>query len=144
MGLGAALMILILAFSERADAWGLSESGLDMTILAVGSCMVIAAAAQTRWQSPRLLAPLVWLGRRSYEVYLTHMFVVFALYALFKSVAPMSGAVAMLFVGVVLASGLLGGSVSRFYAEPMNRLIRRRLGDGPERLGSVIHSDARA
>jgi peptidoglycan/LPS O-acetylase OafA/YrhL len=143
-GLGAALIIFILAFAEQADAWGLTQSGLDMTILAIGSCMVIAAAAQTRWQSPRLLLPLVSLGRRSYEVYLTHMFVVFALYALFKSAAPMFGAVAMLFVCVILASGLLGGLVSRFYSEPMNRLIRQRLGDGPERLGSVIRSDAPA
>jgi peptidoglycan/LPS O-acetylase OafA/YrhL len=141
-GLGAALIILILAFSEQADAWGLTHSGLDMTVLAIGSCMVIAAAAQTRWQAPRFFLPLVSLGRRSYEVYLTHMFVVFALYALFKSEASTSGAVAMLFVCAILASGLLGGFVSRFYSEPMNRLIRQRLGDGPEKLGSVIRSDA--
>jgi hypothetical protein len=49
-----------------------------------------------------------------------------------------------LFISVILISSLLGELVARFYSEPMNRLIRRRLGDGPERLGSVIRTDAAA
>jgi len=56
--------------------------GLDLSILAVGACMVAAAAAQTGWQGPRWMIPIFRLGQRSYEVYLTHMFVVFALLAL--------------------------------------------------------------
>jgi peptidoglycan/LPS O-acetylase OafA/YrhL len=143
-GLGAVLVLLILGFSNQVEVWGLGRSGLDMTILALGSCMVIAAAAQSRWQSPRIVLPLITLGRRSYEVYLTHMFVVFALFGLYKSAARPLGAVPFFFLSVVLISGLLGEFVARVYSEPMNRLIRRRLGDGPGRLGSVIRSDAAA
>jgi peptidoglycan/LPS O-acetylase OafA/YrhL len=117
---------------------------LDMTILAVGSCMVIAAAAQSGWKSPRVALPLITLGRRSYEVYLTHMFVVFALFGLYKSAGLPLGVVPVLFIGVILISGLLGEFVARLYSEPMNRLVRRRFGDGPDRLGSVIRSDAAA
>ncbi len=80
---GAALVIFILCFSIRAHSWGLGRSGLDMTILAIGTCMVITAAAQTEWRGPRVLAPFLLLGQRSYEVYLTHMFVVFALLHIF-------------------------------------------------------------
>jgi hypothetical protein len=69
-GLGTALILFILGLSSQAEAWGLGRSGLDMTILAIGSCMVIAAAAQARWKSPRIVIPLITLGRRSYEVYL--------------------------------------------------------------------------
>jgi peptidoglycan/LPS O-acetylase OafA/YrhL len=137
-GLGTALVLFILCFSHQARAWGLERAGLDMTILAIGSCMLIAAAAQTRWESPRVILPLITLGRRSYEVYLTHMFVVFALFGLFKSAGLSLGAVPFLFIGVILISGLLGELVARFYSEPMNRRIRRRLGDGPERLGSAV------
>ncbi len=54
-----------------------------MTILALGTCLVITAVAQTHWQAPRLFRPLLMLGQRSYEVYLTHMFVIFALFRLF-------------------------------------------------------------
>jgi len=141
-GLGTALVLFILGFSSLAERWGLDQRGLDMTILAIGSCMVIAAAAQTRWRSPRVILPLITLGRRSYEVYLTHMFVVFALFGLFKSAGLSLGTVPLLFISVILISGLLGELVARFYAEPMNRLIRQRFGDGPEALGSVIRSDA--
>jgi peptidoglycan/LPS O-acetylase OafA/YrhL len=137
-GLGTVLVLFILCFSHQAKAWGLERAGLDMTILAIGSCMVIAAAAQTRWESPRVILPLITLGRRSYEVYLTHMFVVFALFELFKSAGLSLGAVPALFIGVILVSGLLGELVARFYSEPMNRRIRQRFGDGPERLGSAV------
>lgn len=106
--------------------------------------MVIAAAAQARWRYPRVVLPLIALGRRSYEVYLTHMFVVFALFELYKLAGCPLGAVPVLFIGVILISSLLGGWVARVYSEPMNRLIRRRLGGGPERLGSVIRTDVAA
>jgi peptidoglycan/LPS O-acetylase OafA/YrhL len=139
-GLAAVLILFILGFSNQAEAWGLDRSGLDMTILAIGSCMVITAAAETRWKSPRVVLPLISLGRRSYEVYLTHMFVVFAAFGLFKAAGLSLAAVPALFIGVILISGLLGGLVARFYSEPMNRRIRRRFGDGPETLGSAVQS----
>jgi peptidoglycan/LPS O-acetylase OafA/YrhL len=141
-GIGMALLIFSLGFSNQADAWGLVDSGLDMTIVAIGSCMIIAAAAQTRWTSPRVVLPLLKLGQRSYEVYLTHMFVVFAFFNLFVSMGKSLRAVPMLFISVILVSSLLGVLVARFYSEPMNRLLRKRWGDGPDRLGSVIDAES--
>lgn len=137
-GVGTILIAFILFFTIRANHWGLGRSGLGMTVLAVGTCMVIAAAAQTGWQGPRILRPLLKIGQRSYEVYLTHMFVVFGLFGLFVRAGKPMQAVPALFVGVIVISGLLGELVSRFYSDPMNRLLRKRWGDGPDRLGSVI------
>jgi peptidoglycan/LPS O-acetylase OafA/YrhL len=139
---GAVLVLFSLGFSKQAEAWGLSRGGLDMTVLAIGSCLVIAAAAQTQWSSPRVLAPLIKLGQRSYEVYLTHMFVVFALFALFNRVGRPLSTIPVLFIAVIVVSGLLGELVARFYSEPMNRLLRQRFGDGADRLGSLVQSRA--
>jgi len=82
--------------------------------------------------------PLLWLGQRSYEIYLTHMFVVIGLYVLFTRLGAPSIGVPALFVATVLLSGLLGEFVARCYSEPMNRHLRRRWGEGPSRSGSVL------
>ncbi len=137
---GTALLVFSLGFSIRAYTWGLGRNGLNMTILAVGTCMVIAAAAQTKWRSPLVLSPLLKLGQRSYEVYLTHMFVVFGFFYLFVVAGKPMKAVPALFIAVILISGLLGELVARFYSDPMNRWLRNRWGYEPKRLGSVIET----
>jgi peptidoglycan/LPS O-acetylase OafA/YrhL len=119
---GAALMIFTLCFSLTAARLGL---GLSMSVLAIGTCLVIAAAAKTRWRSPRILGPLLDLGQRSYEVYLTHMFVVFGCFEIFlRAGKPMKG-VPLFFGAAILISGLLGEVVARVYSEPMNRRLRK-------------------
>lgn len=141
---GATLLIFSLCFSIRAYIWGLGRNGLNMTILALGTCMLVAVAAQTQWRSPHILSPLLKLGQRSYEVYLTHIFVVFALFGLFiKAGKPMRG-VPALFIAVIVIAGLLGEVVARFFSDPMNRLLRRRFGDSSDKLGSVLKADSKA
>jgi peptidoglycan/LPS O-acetylase OafA/YrhL len=122
--IGATLMIFPLCFSRQAANWGFDRSGLDMTVLAIGTCLLISAAAQTNWQSPRLLRPLLDLGERSYEVYLTHMFIVFAFFHLFLWAGKPMAWVAPLFIGVIVAAGVLGELAARFYSDPMNRRLR--------------------
>jgi peptidoglycan/LPS O-acetylase OafA/YrhL len=124
-GIGMALMGFSLGLTNQAEAWGLERTGLDMSVLAAGSCMVIAAAAQSRWSSPLILTPVIQLGRRSYEVYLTHMFVVFSMFALFTRAGRPLPAVPILFIAAIVGSGLLGALVAGVYSEPMNRLIRQ-------------------
>ena len=123
---GVALLVFSLCFSMTGAAWGLEQTGLDMTVVAVGTCLVIAAVAQSEWKAPRIIGPLLRLGERSYEVYLTHMFVVFGAFGLFVRAGKPMWAVPELFIGAILAAGLLGEVVARFYSEPLNRLIRER------------------
>src|SRR6202789_290139 len=54
--IGAAAMILILGFS--ADVRALERSGLDMSVLAFGTCLVIIAAARSRRGASSALRPL--------------------------------------------------------------------------------------
>ncbi|HWZ50335.1 MAG TPA: acyltransferase [Granulicella sp.] len=139
--LGTMLLVFSLGSSIQAYIWGLGRNGLNMTILAIGACMVIAAAAQTQWQAPRILKPLLRLGQRSYEVYLTHVFLILGLFHLFLAANKPMKAVPVLFISVILLAGVLGELVARGYSEPMNRRLRRFWGDGPKILGSVIDAD---
>jgi peptidoglycan/LPS O-acetylase OafA/YrhL len=143
-GAGMALLFFNLCFSIRAYSWELGRYGLNFTCLALAACMVIAAAAQTKWRSPRAFAPFLKLGHRSYEIYLTHMFVVFGFFHFFLVAGKPMRAIPVLFLTVILFSGVLGELVARFYSEPMNRWLRKRWGDGPERLGSAVEAEIAA
>jgi len=125
--LGVVLLTYMLCFSVQTYGWG-ERTGLDMTVLAIGTCLTIIGAAGTQWKAPLVLSPLLRLGRNSYEVYLTHMFVVFSFFGLFVRAGKPLHAVSFLFLGVILMAGLLGELVARLYSEPMNRLLRDRWG----------------
>ncbi|HEX4003857.1 MAG TPA: acyltransferase [Candidatus Acidoferrales bacterium] len=135
---GIAFLLFVLCFKMEAYAWGFARTGLNMSIVAIGTCLVIVVAAQTGWRAPRVFTPLLALGRRSYEIYLTHMFIVFALLHVFMAMGKPMAAVPFYFIATILFSALLGEIVARFFSEPMNRSIRRRFGDGADRLGSVV------
>ncbi|HET6807373.1 MAG TPA: acyltransferase [Frateuria sp.] len=107
-------------------------------LLLTGSTLALLLAF--RRQPPRVPRGLRWLchwGRLSYEIYLSHMFVVFALVRVFR----WSGADARLgFLWYLPAFGLcwgLGVVVARGWSVPCERWLRRRRaqpvpGPGPE------------
>ena len=136
--LGIAVLIFTLAFSDLLSKWGLERNGLSMSFLAIGACMVIAAAAQSKWDAPRIFKPLLGLGQHSYEIYLTHGFIVLSLFNLFVAAGKPMMAVPILFAVVIVLAALLGMLVARGYSEPVNRWLRNRWGDGPGHLGSVV------
>jgi peptidoglycan/LPS O-acetylase OafA/YrhL len=137
---GATLIVSILVGLRLTYVPSIAESGLDMTIIALGTCMVIIGASQTQWQGPRLLAPLLRLGQCSYEVYLTHMFVVFAFFAIFMKYGNPIWSVPLLFVATIVVAAAAGDIVARFFSEPLNRMLRERWGDGRRQLGGVSDS----
>ena len=136
--LGLAILVFCLGFSRQVAKLRLDRVGLGMTLLALGACMLIAASAQTNLRAPRVFAPLLAYGRRSYEVYLTHMFVVFACFDYFMRTPRSLRLVPILFFIVIVLSGVLGELVGRFYSEPANQWLRAHFGDDPVRLGSVV------
>ena len=134
--IGIAILIVCLGFSREVEQLGLNKVGLGMTILAIGTCLLITVAAKTNWHAPRLVSPLLDYGRRSYEVYLTHMFVVFACFDLFMAKTSRSlRLIPVLFVVVIVIAGILGELVARFYSEPANGWLRSRFGS-PDSTGS--------
>ena len=100
---------------------------------------VIIAAARTQWQCPVFLRPLRRLGQRSYEVYLTHMFVVFAFLHLFLALNKPMWLVPFYFLFTIVVAALLGDLVASFYSDRMNAFLRQAWGEG--KLGSAIETD---
>jgi peptidoglycan/LPS O-acetylase OafA/YrhL len=123
--IGAALLVFCFGFSVQAYKIGLGKSGLLMTLVGLGACFVMVAAVTSSWKAPRVFAPILEMGRRSYEIYLTHMFVVIGVFALFVKWGEPMRAVWWMFAVVILVATLLGWSVSVGYSERMNRWLRR-------------------
>jgi len=139
---GAALLVFCFGFSLEAYKIGLGKTGLLMTVVGVGACLVIAAAAMSGWRAPRVLAPVLQMGQRSYEIYLTHMFVVIGAFFLFDAGGKPLRAVWWVFAAVIVVATLLGWVVSVGFSEPMNRWLRRgeRARFAPE-AGSSLRSE---
>ena len=133
---------LSLVFSLQAYRGWLGRTGLNMTVLGLGTCMFIAATAQTQWRSPRVLTPLLRIGQYSYEVYLTHMFVVFGLFGLFLDLGKPMRLVPVLFTVTILIAGVLGAAVAHFYSEPMNRYLRNYSGSAQGQSASLIEAQS--
>ena len=138
---GAAMMGFILMFSIRASQWGLERNGLNMTFLALGTCMIMIVVAQTDWTASRVLRPFLTMGECSYEIYLTHMFVVFAFFEVFLRAGKPMHAVPLLFVATLLTSVLVGTLTARLFSEPMNRRLRKLFGRETNRLAPVVGLD---
>jgi peptidoglycan/LPS O-acetylase OafA/YrhL len=132
-----ASLAFILGFTIQANKWGLERNGLSMTIVAVGACMLIVVAAQTKWTAPAVFRPLLRTGEHSYEIYLTHVFVVFAFFDLFLEFGKPLWAVPLLFIGTLPTAVALGALVARAFSEPMNRWLRKRWGQNSG-IGSVL------
>ena len=125
---GTALCILIIAFRHTAWLMGLPQTGLNVTVLELGTALMLIAMQQ-RFESglsrPHAVSAIFrWYGRNSYEVYLTHMLVVWPMMRIFYDLHQSINAAPLWFVVITILAGLLGAIVARFYSEPLNLRLR--------------------
>ncbi|HEU5136476.1 MAG TPA: acyltransferase [Steroidobacteraceae bacterium] len=129
MLLGVAAIVLIVVLRSLTFSLGLTRTGLNVTILELGVALVLYALANgVGHQALSKGTGLIQLaGRSSYEIYLTHMFVVFALMHPFKALfgaSPHGSAFPIAYVIMLAVSIALGFAVSRWYSEPLNQKLR--------------------
>ena len=125
---GLAMVALVIAFRSTTNAIGLVSTGLYITVLEAGTALVLIAVAGgvgERWSARGIFATLGFVGTRSYEIYLTHMFVVFSTVAVFKAVNADLAFVGVWYAVAVAVSIALGDFVARGFSFPMNRAIRQ-------------------
>ncbi len=108
----------------------LHHFGLDASILSIGTCFLIFATTLRSHKESVYTAPLRALGRHSYEIYLSHEFVVVWSIPLFLHVntafpdMPRTLTLLVWFAGIILLAAMLGWLISRFVSEPANRFLR--------------------
>jgi peptidoglycan/LPS O-acetylase OafA/YrhL len=124
--LGAAMIFLIALWPPHQPILRfLGKSGLDDTALALATSLVMLASVLRNRPGRPWTAPLRWFGRHSYEVYLTHEFlVVFGteLYLKYRR-----GPVALWVIAILLLTAPLGALVAHLLSEPLNRRLRPKL-----------------
>ena len=119
---GAAMIFWIFYWPTWHWMRYVGRSGVDGTVLALGACMVMTGSV-VRGRAGRLwTAPIRWFGRHSYEVYLTHEFVV--VWGTMLYVKLQRGPLQLWFLAILLVTAPLGWAVGRYFSEPMNRRLR--------------------
>lgn len=128
---GAALVLFMLICRGTVERLGLYATATDLTLLELGMGLILLAMAAGTGTTvfSRGTSLLRAIGRCSYEIYLTHMFVVFSFFmayeALFGKATPSVIPYPVWYALMLTSSILLGAAVSRWYSEPANRALRR-------------------
>ncbi len=125
--LGAALMLWIALWPRWSWMGFIGRTALDGTLLPLGVCLIMLAGVLRGTLGSMWTAPLRWLGRHSYELYLTHSFLVVSAEQLARhwqpSLPPLA-AFALETSVILLLACLLAALVARFVTEPLNRKLR--------------------
>jgi peptidoglycan/LPS O-acetylase OafA/YrhL len=152
---GIALILLITVFRGTAARLALYKVGLDVTALQVGAALLLVALQQsfaaraTLDQSPLLSSNvrtksaamlrnlgsalfrstgfLRWFGRNSYEVYLTHMLVVWPMVGWYFHFHQSVNLAALWFLATAALTGVAGHVLAHYYSDPLNRRLRSGL-----------------
>ena len=147
---GIFLCLLITVFRGIAVKFAFYKAGLDVTILEIGSALLLIAVQQNSESHTeskpisnqsvlglsvrrisealyRSTAFLRWFGRNSYEVYLTHMFAIWPMVGLFFYFRQSIHLAPFWFVAILALAGGLGYLVAHFYSEPLNDRLRTKL-----------------
>jgi peptidoglycan/LPS O-acetylase OafA/YrhL len=123
---GGTSSVAVLLLERQPLFMPLNRAGLTETILALGvaALLVAASRAEDPQRAARWLRPLTACGRLSYEIYLTHVFVVLTAVSVFKyNDLPIDAAPLMLAI-VLGVSWALGALVERYVSSPSNQRLR--------------------
>lgn len=119
---GLGLILLVAVWPRWSFMRLLGRTGLDGTVLALGTCLAMIASVLRGKASGGWTAMIRWLGRNSYEVYLTHEFVV--IWGTAAYVKWQRGPLVLWYAAMLVLSAALGAVVARYFSEPLNKALR--------------------
>lgn len=129
--LGLSLITLVVVFRKFVFDAGLVSIGLNVSLLALGTALVLITM-QKGFESGEQSASkytifIRLLGRNSYEVYLTHMFVVLFFTQAFHALNLRGEWIWLFYALTIGISGFLGEVIARNFSNPANKFLRNKL-----------------
>ena len=119
---------LLAVFFCGSELWRTLHFGEMLVLTGSAAALVIASRwrAATRTTAPwRAFGWLRSAGRLSYEIYLTHMFVIWLVVDRFDAAGADARSGAAWYLPVLAGSWALGWAVARFVSVPLERLVLR-------------------
>ncbi|MCP3017752.1 acyltransferase family protein [Cupriavidus basilensis] len=113
-------------------SWPIARSNiLGVTAMALGTAVLLLGAdargGASRPDRSRFSAVIGWFGKLSYELYLFHLIVLGGLRTVFPPRLVTGDEKLLLLVAFFAFSAVLSVVIAHWYAEPLNRIARRRL-----------------
>lgn len=124
-----ALGLAIGLLAERY-VWAVLGEGFMLMLTLSSACLIVSLHWGQTMKPRKRLRGFGWLrslGFHSYEIYLTHMFVILSAVALFKAAGANMQFGYLWYVPSILLAWLLGMAVARYFSVPADRALRDRL-----------------
>lgn len=127
---GLILFSFVFFFRKQAFDIGITSLGLNVTILEIGIAFILLTTQHInvpkyllRFNGFRLIQ---WFGRNSYEIYLTHSFIILLAAGVIYYATQPTWLSVIEYVVIVLVSGILGQVIATYYSEPINLKLRTK------------------
>ena len=127
--LGSSMIVLIFAFKGFVYKFGLADLGLNITILSVGVSLILLwldnhhkSGKEKDYFAFRWLKSM---GMYSYEIYLTHMFVIIFGVQIYKKLELNDTYLIPYSLLLILLSYFLGRVIFHYFSEPLNNWLRK-------------------
>ncbi|WP_109127307.1 acyltransferase [Dyella sp. C11] len=130
---------LYLVMFEGKLLWPVMHNGYMLVLTFSAGCLVLASAwARSNAAAARGLGWLRSWGRLSYEIYLTHMFVVFGVLRIWKATGGDFTYGYLWYLPALPLCWLLGKGIERYVSTPSERWLRRRMLIQPHGAGAMV------
>ena len=123
----AGIIVMALLVWPQNMAWRkpLGANGTWDSLMILAVCAILFGTVLRNRPGRGWSVPLRWFGRHSYEVYMTHEFVIIVITDLCLRYGTKGGHTLLLWAAsMLILSAPLGWLIARYFSEPMNRRLR--------------------
>ena len=128
--IGYLLIITIAFFRKEVALLGLTKAGLNVSILSLGTAFVLIGMQKTFKTQLQKISKSQKIfgifGENSYEIYLSHGFVVIFFTNIYKSFNLTNFFIPILYLIILIASAFLGKGIAKYFSNPINLFIRNK------------------